>query len=122
MALWKLGNTPLIVTSDDDKPDTRLSEHIVLDGTESIIHRFGYGSGLRTLTAYILGDNGEYETLVSGYHSQENLSLISDQGSEGDHIIWSVSRKRILDTKRTKPVYQVNLELKFSDTLIDWIP
>jgi hypothetical protein len=112
--LWSLGGVDIIVSGDDDKPDTRLSEHVVLDGTESIIHRFGYGSGLRTLTTYILGDTGEYDTLVSGYHNQTPMILFSDQGTEAIYTIWSISRKRLLDTKRTNPSYQVNLELKWN--------
>jgi len=109
---WSLGGVKVAFSSDDEKPETRLSEHIVLDGTESIIHRFGYGSGLRTLTGHILGDNGEYATLVSGYHLQTQLSLVSDQGTEGNYTIWSISRKRVQDIKRVKPVYQVTVELK----------
>lgn len=112
MALWSLGSTPLIVSELNKKPDARLSEHIVLDGTESIIHRFGYGSGVLSLTAWILGDSGQYATLESGYHSQAIMALTSDQGSIGTFRIWSLDCKRILDTSRTLPVYQVAIELK----------
>ncbi len=114
MALWSLGNTPLIVSGEDLKPDTRLSEHIVLDGEESIIHRFGFGSGILSLTAWILGDNGEYQDLEDAYHEQTILALTSDQGSIGNFRIWSLQRKRVLDIKRSKPVYQLSIELKYT--------
>jgi hypothetical protein len=112
MALWSLGTVPIIVSAEDHKPETRLSEHIVLDGTQSIIHRFGYGSGVLALTAYILGDDGQYTTLEGYYHNQTLVALTSDQGAQGNFRVWSLTRKRVLDTRRNKPVYQLSIELK----------
>lgn len=116
MPLWALGDVPLIVSSEEVKPDTRLSEHIVLDGTQSIIHRFGYGNGVRSLTAWILGDTGQYETLQSYYHQQNIVTLSGDLGTIGSYRIWSLQRKRVLDVRRTDPVYQLTLELKYTGT------
>jgi hypothetical protein len=101
-----------IVNSDSEKPETRLSEHIVLDGTESIIHNFGYGSGTRTLGGHLLDNGSEYPLLVSGYHAGTLYSLNSDQGVEGTYRIWSLSKKRIQDVKRSTPVLQIEMELK----------
>jgi hypothetical protein len=110
--IWKLGTVSIIVSGEDDKPDTKLSEHVVLDGVESIIHNFGYGSGIRTLSAYILGNTGEYESLVNYYHTQDIIRLVTDQGNDIWCTIWSISRKRLLDTRRTLPSYQLSIELK----------
>lgn len=109
---WSIGGVPLFVNADSYKPETRLSEHIILDGDESIIHRFGYGNGVRQITGHLLDNPDDFATLESGYHNGTTMTLVSDQGTEGDYIIWTLNRKRIKDIKRTKPVWFVELELK----------
>ena len=114
--LWNLttGSTviPYAVKEDSERPDTKLSEHIVLDGTESIIHNFGYGSGTRSLSGILLDNGSDYTVLVSGYHNGTVFTLNSDQGSEGTYVIWTINKKRLQDISRTTPVLQVDLELK----------
>ena len=102
----------IVVNSDTEKPETRLSEHICLDGTDSIIHNFGYGSGTRALSGIMLDNGNEFPILVLGYHLGTQYTLTSDQGSEGTYRIWSISKKRVQDIKRTTPVLQIDLELK----------
>ncbi len=109
---WSLGGVPIFVNSDSYKPDTRLSEHIVLDGVESIIHRFGYGNGVRQIAGHLLDNSDDFVTLESGYHNGTLMTLISDQGTEGTYRIWSLNRKRVQDIRRQKPVFFVEMELK----------
>lgn len=100
------------VRDDTERPDTKLSEHFVLDGTDSIIHNFGFGAGLRALSGVLLDNGNEYSLLVSGYHYGTIYTLYSDQGSEGDYRIWTLNKKRLQDLSRTTPVLQVDMELK----------
>lgn len=102
----------LKVKEDSERPDTKLSEHVVLDGTGSIIHNFGYGAGVRSISAVMLDNGDEYPLLVSGYHNGITYQLVSDQGPEGYYNIWTINKKRLQDISRTTPVLQVDLELK----------
>ena len=109
---WTIGGYRIIVSEDGGRPETRLSEHIVLDGTESIIHNFGYGSNVRTLTAYLLDNPDDYTNIENAQKNGTTMALVSDQGSEGNYKIWTVTRQRVQDIKRTKPVWKLALELK----------
>ncbi len=112
--MWTLGGIRIIVQKDDEHPEVRLSEHVVLDGQESIIHNFGYGSDTRTLSAHLLasGTDYRYNTLKAAFQNGTTMALVSDMGAQGNYKIWNLTRTRIYDISRPWPVYQIGLELK----------
>ena len=112
MTLWTLGGYNFVVNGDGGKPEPKVSEHFVLDGTESVYHYFGYGSPSRTLTGHLLNnpdDKGNFDGLCEGAIP---AALVSDQGSEGDYIVMGITWQRVPDIKRTKPVWRFTMELK----------
>jgi hypothetical protein len=110
--MWTLGGYRIIVNGDSGKPEPKVSEHFVLDGTESVFHYFGYGSPSRTLTGHLLDNPDDLDDLVTLCNTATPSTLVTDQGSEGDWIIMSIQYQRIVDIKRQKPVWRLTLELK----------
>jgi len=110
--MWTLGGYRVIVNGDSGKPEPKISEHFVLDGTESVYHYFGYGSPTRTLTGHLLDNPDDLPSLVALCNTATPSALVSDQGAEGDYIITSIAHQRIVDIKRVKPVWRLTIELK----------
>ncbi len=112
MSNWTLGGYRIIVNGDTQKPEPKVSEHFVLDGTQSVFHYFGYGSPSRTLTGHLLDNPDDLASLVDLCNNMTPAALVSDQGSEGNYLIISISSQRIQDIKRVKPVWRFTMELK----------
>lgn len=110
--MWTLGGYRIIVNGDTRKPEPKISEHFVLDGTQSIFHYFGYGSPTRTLTGTMLDNPDDLSPLEALCNTATPSALISDQGAEGDYLIMSIVSQRVMDIKRTKPVWRFTIELK----------
>lgn len=112
--LWSFAGINIIVDGDNGKPQPKVSEHFVLDGTESVYHYFGYGSDVRTLTGHIMDNplSSALEDLKDYCKLQTAGALVSDQGSEGSWYIESMDYSRVRDTSRTTPVWKFTLNLK----------
>lgn len=110
MSHW-LGGKRIIVTSDSAKPEVRQSEHIVLDGDNSIYHHFGYGGDKRTIKAYLL-DNWQDLPVIRHYHRVGSSIYFSDAwGKNNLYKIWEMSWDTIFDTSRNHPVYLLTMTL-----------
>jgi len=110
--LWSFSGVDIIIDGDAGKPQVKMSEHFILDGTESIFHYFGYGSDTRTLTGHIL-DTPTNLDLLKGYcRTGASGVLISDQGVEGNYFIESIEYNRVRDISRTTPVWKFTMNLK----------
>jgi hypothetical protein len=110
--MWTFAGYRIIVDGDQGRPDPHIGIHDVLDGTESVIHYFGFGSPTRTLSAWLLDNPNDIEDLEDYCEFATPGELVSDQGSEGNWIITSISKQRIRDIKRVKPVWKLTIELK----------
>lgn len=110
--MWTFGGYRIIVNGDSGKPEPKTSEHFVLDGTESVIHYFGYGSPTRTLTGHLLNNPDDLANLIALNNLATPSALVSDQGSEGNWILMTLQYQRVVDIKRQKPVWRFTMELK----------
>lgn len=108
---WSLASGVIIVSDDQSKPDSFLSEHKVLDATSTLLHYFGYGSNKRNLKAYLLNNPEHYNNLQTYYRTGMVATLTSDQGTEGNYYITQLNRTRVRDISRTKPVWLLSIEL-----------
>lgn len=100
MSNWKIGGIRIIVTDDSSKPEVKMSEHIILDGQESILHYFGYGSDKRTLKAWLL-DNPEYLPVIRNWYRNGSGIILSDPfGNSGAYKINELSFNKVQDIKR----------------------
>jgi|WetSurMetagenome_2_1015567.scaffolds.fasta_scaffold01074_4 hypothetical protein len=111
-SIWKIGGYDIIVNGDGGKPDPKISEHYILDGHESVLHYFGYGSPSRTLTGHLLDTSDDKPDIDALCETATPSTLTSDQGSEGTWVIMSIQWQRVPDIKRTKPVWRFTMELK----------
>lgn len=111
---WTLAGKTIIVSDDGSKPESFISEHKVLDATNTILHYFGYGSNKRTLKAYLLNNPDDYSALQEYYRRGLSATLTSDQGTEGSYYITQLSRSRVRDIRRVKPVWLLSIELTAS--------
>jgi hypothetical protein len=112
--LWSFAGIDIIVDSDAGKPQVKMSEHFVLDGTESVFHYFGYGSDTRTIGGHIMDNpsSSALEDLADYCKLGTAGALVSDQGSEGNWFIESFEYSRVRDISRTKPVWKFTMNLK----------
>lgn len=107
---WSLGGIKIAVTDDSlDYPKNRFVKHAVLDTLYTDIQWFGSGETLRDVRGVLLED--QYNNLVglvgSGYHT-----FVSDQGTEGDYFVSSITSERIMAVNHDIPVYKITVKLR----------
>ena len=110
--IQSFGGIGIYVNGDNGRPQPKISEHFVLDGTESVFHYFGHGSDGRTLSCTIMDNPTALENLKTMCKTLASGLLVSDQGNEGAWILESIEYTRIVDISRTTPVWKATLNLK----------
>lgn len=108
---WDIDGRKFIVSTDSSEPNANLSQHDVIDSTVTVVHDYGYSSNKRKLQGWFLDNPADYLHLQTSYRTALSVTLTSDQGVEGTYRIMSLKRVRVLDTKRTEPVWRVDVEL-----------
>lgn len=106
---WTIEGVRIYVEEDTDWICVpRIGEINVLDSTETIIHRAGRPSYTRTIQFVVFSG---YQANILPLCVASGITLVSDQGGQGDVWIKSAKAKRLLDTSRVTPVYRVTMEL-----------
>ena|SRR3990167_2384636 len=85
----------------------------ILDATTNTITFFGANSTRRTLD-FILDETeaaGGLATLQADVRADANVTLVSDQGSQGTFRILSLRAARVQALNKSSPVYRISAEL-----------
>lgn len=102
-SIWSLGGTDVYVTSHDESGDVKLAKITVLDANNtSTLHFFGSGAEEVSIAGWIFTESNK-NALESLRNSGTTVTLISDQGSEGDFMIQE------FDTKKYGPFVKLQL-------------
>lgn len=110
---WKLGGLKIIVTSDTAKDDVKQSEHVILDGNESVLHYFGYGSDKRTIKAWLL-DNPDDIVQIRKWHRVGSSVFLTDyKNVDNPYRIMELSWEKVNDISRI-----TNLPIVFTALLV----
>ena len=99
---------------DEQSVQARYAVQEVLDATADTLNYYGAGSDRRRLHFFLDEDvngNSGMSTLKAAVRANSNAALVSDQGSEGNYRIQSVSFRRLQDHSRTNPAYDCTAEL-----------